>query len=224
MADDKKKAGGGESGLFHKDHHKEVLYVVLPALIVIGAILQRFFAWWDNLNFFAEQSPFERLLIWLYSWWPTFRLVSAVLSVVAIAWGLYAYFKLRQIEHEEEKIYGHDDVDALIAVSAKPENDRWEKILAHSHSNNPAEWHLAIMDADVLMDETLRARGYGGEGLAEILKSIEPTDMLTLDAAWDAHKVRNRVAHDGPAFELTERETRRVISLYEAVFKELGVI
>ncbi len=224
MADDKKKPAGGDSTLFHKDHHKEVLYKVLPALLLLGALAQRLFVWWDNASVLAPRSLFEIFLAWLRGWWPAFQIISVLVSAAAVIWGIYSYFRLRQVEHEEEKIFGHEDMDAILTAAAKPENDRWEKILKHAYSENPAEWRQAIMDADVMLDETLRDLQYHGEGLGEMLKSVEPTDMLTLDAAWDAHKVRNRIAHDGQSFDLTERETRRVISLYEAVFKELGVI
>lgn len=221
MADKKPEVGGT---LFHKDHHKEVLFKLLPALILLGAIAQRLFIWWDSLNFYADSSVFQRFLAWLHGWWPIFQMLSAVLSVVAVCWALYAYFKLREVEHAEEKIFGHETSDTFLAVPLKPENERWQKVLKHAYSENPAEWRLAIMDADVMLDEALRKMGYQGEGMAEMLKAVDPSDMLTLDAAWDAHRVRNRVAHDGTNFDLTERETKRVVSLFESVFKELKLI
>jgi hypothetical protein len=60
--------------------------------------------------------------------------------------------------------------------------------------------------------------------VAEKLKSVDSSDMLTLDAAWEAHKVRNRIAHSGSDFELNEREAKRVIMLFESVFREFGMI
>lgn len=212
------------STLFHKDHHKEVLFQLLPALILLGALAQQLFVWWDSLNLYADSGIWERFLIWAAYWWPIFKMISGLLSVAALLWGLYAYYKLRQIKHAEEKIFGHETADVFLEVPLEPENKRWQKVIKHAYSDNPAEWRLAIMDADVMLDEALRKMGYQGEGVAELLKAVEPTDMLTLQAAWDAHRVRNRVAHDGPAFELTDRETKRVITLYEAVFKELKII
>jgi hypothetical protein len=223
MADDKKKIGS-ESVVFHKDHHKEVLFKVLPALLLLGALAQQLFVWWDNLKFSTGQSIWEKFLAYLHSWGPAFRFFSLVITVGAVALWLYSYLRLKQIEHEEEKVFGHEDLDVLITAANKSEDTRWEKILSHAHSENPAEWRVAIMDADTMLDDAIRSKGFHGEGLGEILRSMEPGDLVNLEAAKQAHWVRNRIAHDGQSFELTERETKRVISLYEATLRELGAI
>ena len=229
MADDKAKGKPkekevGGSGLFHKDHHKEVLYYLLPALLIIAAILERLFAWWDSLSFYSGSSFFERLLAWFSFWWPTWRVIAFILSILALAWAAYSFWRRRQIDRAEEKIFGREAANIFLSEPAKLENEQWQKVLAHAHSENPAEWRLAIIEADIMLDKAMRNRGYQGEGLAELLKAVDSSDMLTLDAAWEAHKVRNRIVHDGPSFELTDRETKRVITLFEAVFKEFGVI
>ena len=53
------------------------------------------------------------------------------------------------------------------------------------------------------------------------MKQINRSDINSIDDAWEAHKVRNRVAHEGSNFELTQREAKRIIGLYEKVFSEL---
>ena len=57
-----------------------------------------------------------------------------------------------------------------------------------------------------------------------MLKSADVNEFSTLNDAWDAHKVRNAVAHGGASFDLNERETKRVIALFEKVFKEFGIV
>jgi deoxyadenosine/deoxycytidine kinase len=83
---------------------------------------------------------------------------------------------------------------------------------------------VAIIEADIMLDEMLTALGYLGDGVGEKLKTVEPSNILTLDAAWEAHKVRNRIAHSGKDFELNQRETKRVVGLFESVFREFGMI
>ncbi|MEK7585037.1 MAG: hypothetical protein AAB455_00775, partial [Patescibacteria group bacterium] len=84
-------------------------------------------------------------------------------------------------------------------------NDRWVKIMQVMDSDNPAEWKQAIMEADIMLDEMVRAMNYPGDNLGERLKAIEPSDFLTLQDAWEAHKVRTQIAHEG-SFVLTRRE------------------
>jgi hypothetical protein len=82
-------------------------------------------------------------------------------------------------------------------------------------------WRIGILEADNLLNDAMRAAGYPGEDLGEMLKEAR---FRSIDLAWDAHKMRNRIAHEGMKFTLTEREARRVFAMYEAVFKELKVI
>ena len=75
-----------------------------------------------------------------------------------------------------------------------------------------------------MLNELMKAAGYQGDSLGEMLKSVEKSDFVTLDAAWEAHKVRNQIAHQGIDFVLNQREAKGVIALYEKVFKEFKII
>lgn len=94
-------------------------------------------------------------------------------------------------------------------------------IQGYMSSASEALWRIGIMEADNLLAEVLREKGYAGEGLGEMLKNAS---FKTIDLAWDAHKIRNRIAHEGSNFELTEREAKRAFMLYESVLRELKAI
>lgn len=222
MAEEKK----GGSSPFHKDFHQEVLYFVLPGLIILGFLVERFIAYLNSLNLYGATTLWEKFLVWLGEFWSAWTVFATVLTGAAIVWGVYSFLKLKAIGKEEEKIFGPtvDEAVVLEAGSSQKRPDQWQKILAHTHSENSAEWRVAIIEADIMLDEILTAAGYLGEGVGEKLKSVEPSDLLTLDAAWEAHKVRNRIAHAGKDFELNQRETKRIISLFESVFREFGAI
>ena len=102
-------------------------------------------------------------------------------------------------------------------------NEQWQKVLVYLESENQSDWKQAIIEADNLLDEMVAAMRYPGENLGERLKNIEPSDFLTLQEAWEAHKVRNQVAHES-GFSLTRREARRTLELYERVFREFNFI
>lgn len=99
----------------------------------------------------------------------------------------------------------------------------WKKITNYLNSTNPSDWKLAILEADTLLDSMILGMGYKGENLGERLKTIEPSDFNTLNEAWEAHKVRNQIAHES-SFELSHKEAVRVLTLFEKVFKEFGYI
>ena len=87
-----------------------------------------------------------------------------------------------------------------------------------------SQWREAIIESDIMLDDILARRGYVGDGVGEKLKSIESTTLSSLQDAWEAHKVRNQIAHQGSSFALTEDFARRTIARYEAVFRELKAI
>ena len=65
---------------------------------------------------------------------------------------------------------------------------------------------------------------YHGDDLGSKLRGATKADFKTLDQAWEAHKVRNDIAHDGSNFLLSQREAKRVINLYRQVFEEFYYI
>ncbi len=98
---------------------------------------------------------------------------------------------------------------------------KFSVIQGYLQSTSEALWRIGIMEADNLLLEVLEEKGYQGDGVGEKLKNAS---FKTIDLAWDAHKVRNRIAHEGSNFELTEREAKRAFMLFESVFRDLKVI
>lgn len=219
------KSGGG--GIISDAEAAERITVILAVLIFAGLLL-------GLLNYFLNLLDASGLLdLWrsivdFFKWfWPIWKFIAAILVALCVAWAIYAYMKLQEVIGEEEKIFGKVPDDSFMEGDAVPKekvNEKWLRIEEHANSNNEADWRLAIIEADILLEDTLRAAGYHGDGVGEILKTIEKSDMLTLDAAWDGHKVRNRIAHSGGDFNLDEREAKRVVKLFESVFREFGVI
>ena len=100
------------------------------------------------------------------------------------------------------------------------ESARWKRVELLLKSHNASDWKQAVIEADVMLEEMLDKMGYPGVSIGDKLKSIEKNDFETLDKAWEAHKVRNRIAHDGGGYKLSYDEVARVIGLYHDVFKE----
>ena len=96
-------------------------------------------------------------------------------------------------------------------------------MLDHIASYSPSDWKLAIIEADIILDEILKDAGYAGTSLGERLRSISPERLRSLDDAWQAHKVRNQIAHGGADFILTQRLAQDTIKQYRRVFHEMGV-
>jgi len=101
------------------------------------------------------------------------------------------------------------------------DHPKFAVIQGYLSSRSEALWRIGIMEADNVLLEILSEKGYQGDGVGEKLKGAS---FKTVDLAWDAHKIRNRIAHEGSDFELTEREAKRAFMLFESVFRDLKAI
>jgi hypothetical protein len=104
------------------------------------------------------------------------------------------------------------------------ENPKWKLVEEHIGSEDPNKWKLAILEADIILSELLESLHLPGDGVGEKLKSVEKSDFDHIEEAWEAHKIRNAIAHQGSDFLLTQREAKRVVKLYKSVFEEFNII
>lgn len=100
---------------------------------------------------------------------------------------------------------------------------RWQSALSRLETANEAEYKLAIIEADSMIDEALKRLGFGGQTLEERLQNISPIIFTNLSELKDAHRLRNNIVHD-PNFLLSMDQARRVMGIYEQSLTELDLI
>lgn len=125
-----------------------------------------------------------------------------------------AEYAQHQAEREAEKAKGE-------GVS---KNERWIKTLSYLYSQHVSDWKLAVIEADSMLEGLLDQLGFTGESLGAKLKTATQDKFRSLTSAWEVHTVRNRIAHEGTSFELSQHEAKRVIAIYEQIFREYGYI
>lgn len=103
-------------------------------------------------------------------------------------------------------------------------NPKWKLVEEHIASEDANKWKLAILEADIILSELLDTLSLKGESIGEKLKNVEASDFFHIEEAWEAHKIRNAIAHQGSDFLLTQREAKRVVELYRSVFAEFEII
>lgn len=138
--------------------------------------------------------------------------------------------RLKSIRKKEEELYepkAEPAYSELTTPTPQGHPDfarKWAKVLELSESQNSSDWRQAVLEADILLGEILTHLGYQGEGIGEQLKRADKGDFKTLQDAWEAHKVRNEVAHAGSDFAFNQYDARQTIQLYRKVFEEFFYI
>ncbi len=191
---------------------------------------------------FSIQNPVLALFADLLS-------IAAIAVIIALAYALLRWFftfleGLNHYEHHfnhaphtgghiirdepEEMPAGipglpvHEDAPAPPpTLNDFKDHPKFAIVQGYMSSESEALWRIGIMEADNMLEQILKEKGYQGETVADMLKNAS---FKTVRLAWDAHMTRNRIAHEGSDFQLTEREAKLTFTNYESVFRELKVI
>ncbi|MEQ1499790.1 MAG: hypothetical protein ABL917_00255 [Parcubacteria group bacterium] len=179
-----------------------------------------------DIAYMKDEEPGFFAKIFLLFWKLTsyVKVISIILCIILFIFIVYVSRKLAKIRNEERlRLYPGGFMTGTPQVEIA-KNPNWERILKYVDSLTESDWRLAILEADIILYDLLEIMNLPGDTVGDKLKSVEKSDFLTLDNAWEAHRVRNQVAHEGQSFVLTQHEARRIIELYRTVFEEFKVI
>jgi hypothetical protein len=138
---------------------------------------------------------------------------------------IYCVEQLKHIRKKEELMYDTKVEPAYQeAAGGDPAlSHRWENVIRHIESPHQNDWKQAILEADMILDDILTAMGYRGESIGEKLKRVVPGDFKSVQDAWAAHLVRNKIAHEAN-YNLTHYDALAAVNLYKKVFEEFYYI
>ena len=88
---------------------------------------------------------------------------------------------------------------------------------------NPATYNMAVVEGDKLLDKAMMEMGIPGKTMGERLKKCGKEKYSQLNAVWNAHKLRNQIAHE-PGFRLEYHQARHALVIYKTALKDLGAI
>jgi hypothetical protein len=177
-------------------------------------------------DFFAYITSDQAIIIFktILSFLATFFLIVISYTIVRL---LEIRKKEKEHLHHEIAEYAHNKIEyekRLREQAGGSKNEHWGKVLGYLFSQHGSDWKLAIIEADSMLDGLMDQLGFKGETLGEKLKSANQDNFPELTIAWEVHTVRNRIAHEGLAFELSQHEAKRIIALYEEIFHPYGYI
>lgn len=108
------------------------------------------------------------------------------------------------------------------ALNREKYQAKWLEIENSVSSDNTAACHMAILNADKLLDQALKERHFKGENMGERMKSAQNT-WKNANHVWTAHKIRNKLAHEADA-KVNYQLTLQVLSAFKQGLKDLGAI
>ncbi len=98
----------------------------------------------------------------------------------------------------------------------------WQVLVKKLDSPSEAEWKLAVIEGENVLDEVLQRIGFKGDSFGERLKGVQHGQLKNLDKVEEAHKIRNNIVHD-PDYRLSSDQAKKVLEVYEEALRDLGV-
>jgi hypothetical protein len=100
---------------------------------------------------------------------------------------------------------------------------RWKRVLSRLKTGFEEEIKLSLLEAELLLNETLEEQNYPGQTLFEKLKNLPPDVLSNIDQVLEIHKISDNIRHD-PTYKLPPEEARHAISVYERALKDLDAL
>lgn len=165
-------------------------------------------------DIFGAEAP-TRLLF-------TLKVISAIISIV-LGWALLLLvFKSGYTGYIKTNIqFLKSEYEPLKTVNKV--NKEWEKIKQRLEAGDEANFKIAVIEADKLVDDLLKSMNYPGESMGDRLKLIDESKLKSINELWNAHKIRNNVVHHA-GFKLSYKEAQSIIETYEKVLREFEAL
>jgi len=195
---------------------------------------------WFNPDYLFNQGTtfFSKLFNWTVSVDAQiiniYHNILFILSLFFLTLISYCWIRMLEIRYKEHKHLKHE-IEEYAHHQAEREkqksqtesiskNEKWIRTLDYLFSQHPSDWKLAVIEADAMLETLMEQLGFQGATLGDRLKKATQDKFKNLTHAWEVHNIRNRIAHEGDSFQLSQHEAKRVIALYEQIFREFGFI
>lgn len=106
---------------------------------------------------------------------------------------------------------------------AKKYAKKWKKIKQKAVTGLESERKLAVLEADEILDESLKIMGYPGKDLDERLEKITTEILPNLEEIKEVRKIRNNIVHD-PDYRLEGGDAELALEIYEKAFSVFELI
>lgn len=97
---------------------------------------------------------------------------------------------------------------------------RWKELQKNCATRKT--WPLAIIDADNLLDDALKALNYKGKTTGERMVAAQH-QLTSNDTVWFAHKLRNRIVHEDVR-KLKKQEVLEALAGFREALRDLGAL
>ncbi len=153
-----------------------------------------------------------RFMLWM-------KIIAGTLSMVFTIGIAYVLLQLAAFRKKELR--------AVVSTEPQLQGARyaheWTRVKSGLENASDADAALLIIEADSLVDRILKDMKLPGETMGERLTALGEQRFESIDDLWEAHKLRNQIAHEG-AKGIAYGDAVWALARYERALKKLDVI
>jgi len=169
------------------------------------------------LKIYDNFSPAAVATQWQQTVFPLKIISAIIILLLSIAIAVMVFRLKKNIKAALEAV--SQDVETFVRKKEEA-SKRWQEILDKLESDDESGFKMAVIEADKVFDELLKEAGYPGEDMGTRLKQVTKDQLSNIDEVWQAHKVRNRIAHES-YYQLNKRDAKRAVEIYKKATEDL---
>ncbi len=174
------------------------------------------------MNEFLE--AINKVVVYLFDTYvrelPVLQTFSLVVTGILLFFVVHMMTKANIVGKKKEKFIDKWNLADLSKAKVKK---AWNDIAQAVASGESVRMKKGINDADKLLEEALRERGYAGKTMDERLNKIDEEKLQNIKEVWQAHKLSERIKKE-PALALTQNEAWNIMHIYAKALKDFGLI
>lgn len=147
-----------------------------------------------------------------------FKVIFIIISIIFLA--MIVYYALNTSYLRHLFIQDLEDASSWKDHGQSKVSKKWQKIKKRLEKDNEAEYKLALIEADKMLDDILKKMGYGEESLNEKLKRLSLSDVSNLEELLKANDICQNIIRD-PDYRLDKEKAEEIIGIFEKSFKDL---
>ncbi len=166
------------------------------------------------------RSASQAFALFYFSNLTVLQILSVLFSSAFLAATVYVSIKTGWLRTRVERF---QDVVLKNDLAKKSIRTSWDDIETHFFAGDDNDLKITILEADKLLDEALRNAGVPGNQLGDRLKNVKPARLPNIEDLWEAHRIRNRIAHETD-FVLKRDLAEKALTIYEEALTHLGYL
>lgn len=149
------------------------------------------------------------------------KVICIIISIFSIAAIITLIYLIRKNIRKSMKMI----ISSVTASDQPPKviDKQWQAVLEKVESGNESDYKLAVIEADKIFDDLVKRIGYKGGDMGERLQQITSAQLPNINDIWEAHKIRNKIAHESD-YRINRALAKRAVEIYQEAMETLEAL